>query len=306
MNFKLSGVFKSNTTDAVNLSLWTVPYEMVCYGIMSALIIFGILRYPKLIVGAALAICFVGLIVLAAGFKPVQTSHYLPDKIAYFFFTDRGSRLFVAFLLGIAVYLWRHRIPYSKTMLAICLFVCAGVAVAGPAGWMSPPALNLLLCAPLSYLTAYIGVSDVPLLPLFHRGDYSYGIYLYAMPIQQAVAATFPSIRNVPEHLAITLPIVVIFAAFSWHCIEKPILRLRRRFSFVATVRGAELPLIVEPTRQSLTPDQDLSGISHLSVTLRDQPAPERQAKVAGRLYYARCVGGSSFNVLACPRNTSV
>ena len=109
---------------------------------------------------------------------------------------------------------------------------------------MSLPALNLLLCAPLSYLTAYIGVSDVPLLPLFHRGDYSYGIYLYAMPIQQAVAATFPSIRNVPEHLAITLPIVVIFAAFSWHCIEKPILRLRRRFSFVATVRGAELPLI--------------------------------------------------------------
>ena len=43
MNFKLPGVFKSNTTDAVNLSLWTVPYEMVCYGIMSALIIFGII-----------------------------------------------------------------------------------------------------------------------------------------------------------------------------------------------------------------------------------------------------------------------
>jgi peptidoglycan/LPS O-acetylase OafA/YrhL len=59
-------------------------------------------------------------------------------------------------------------------------------------------------------------------------GDYSYGIYLYGYPIQQAIAATFPA----HEHWYISLPIALTavfgIASLSWHFVEKLALRLRR------------------------------------------------------------------------------
>jgi peptidoglycan/LPS O-acetylase OafA/YrhL len=57
-------------------------------------------------------------------------------------------------------------------------------------------------------------------------GDYSYGIYLYAYPLQRLT-----------EHLGLAtspfvwflwaLPPTLLLAAFSWHVIEKPALRLK-------------------------------------------------------------------------------
>jgi peptidoglycan/LPS O-acetylase OafA/YrhL len=58
-------------------------------------------------------------------------------------------------------------------------------------------------------------------------GDYSYGIYIYAFPVQQSLMHAWP--RSTPidmfwEAMAVT----VILAVLSWHFVEKPALALAR------------------------------------------------------------------------------
>jgi peptidoglycan/LPS O-acetylase OafA/YrhL len=63
--------------------------------------------------------------------------------------------------------------------------------------------------------------------PGFRRlGDYSYGIYVYAYPTQQAIASV---LGPMPPLLLFGLAYPAIFAlAFaSWHAIERPALRFR-------------------------------------------------------------------------------
>jgi hypothetical protein len=56
----------------------------------------------------------------------------------------------------------------------------------------------------------------------------------------QVMRALFPKIGANPVLLwIISVPAIVLFAMFSWHAIEKPILRVRKKFSFVARQRLA-------------------------------------------------------------------
>ncbi|WGS22327.1 hypothetical protein [Bradyrhizobium sp. ISRA463] len=116
---------------------------------------------------------------------------------------------------------------------------------------MTQPVLNALVCPALVYITAFLGVSKLPRLPLFSKGDYSYGIYLYGFPMQQVVKVWLPHAQLIVQ-FAVALLLITMFAAFSWHWIEKPILKLRSRFSFVARKRLE--PEDAVETLQSMTP----------------------------------------------------
>ena len=110
---------------------------------------------------------------------------------------------------------------------------------------------------------AFLGVTKLPRLPFFHRGDYSYGIYLYGWPVMQAMRGWLPNAGATPLGLwLISVVPITLFAAFSWHTIEKPILRLRRKFSFVARQRLAEAP-----------PEPSLAGAEHDKPIIGSAPA---------------------------------
>jgi peptidoglycan/LPS O-acetylase OafA/YrhL len=164
------------------------------------------------------------------------------DQLIFATFADRGAKLYVAFLLGIAAYLYRDRLPYSWWLFGGCVAFCLGLSAMRPAPWMTVPLLNLIVAPVTVYMTVFIGATRIPRLPIYGRGDYSYGIYLYGVPIQQSVRAALPFTDTALLNLLFSIPLITLFAMFSWHCIEKPILRLRKRFSFVARVRGVEGP----------------------------------------------------------------
>ncbi len=212
---------------------------------MSSLVVFGLLKRPFVIIAAATGVIAIGLLAVIAGFNLGGDSTFdgvyaIPGKLLFFCFTDLGSRLFVAFLLGVAAYLLRYRIPYSPLLAALSLVVCALVAALGPpAPWASPPLLNIILPLPLAYLIAFCGVSNLPALPIFRHGDYSYGTYLYAMPIQQMMVTLFPDVRSPAGQLCLSVPAIILFAAVSWRLIERPILKTRGRLSFAARQRDA-------------------------------------------------------------------
>jgi peptidoglycan/LPS O-acetylase OafA/YrhL len=244
INYFLPGVFVGNPGPEVNNSLWTVPFEYACYAVMALFMVFGILRKPALIVAGAVLLVVVGLVLHVTGHSApaqqvpsaVETRTLLEKLMGTSLFLGRGSRLLVAFMLGIAAYLYRQRIAYDGRIFAACVVLCLLAALSGPAPWMTQPVLNAIVCPALVYITAFLGVSRLPHLPVFSKGDYSYGIYLYGFPVQQAVWSLFPTLPAFAQFVG-SLTLVTLFAACSWHAIEKPILRLRRRFSFVARER---------------------------------------------------------------------
>lgn len=84
--------------------------------------------------------------------------------------------------------------------------------------------------APFSWLMVTYFVfwfAYVPRLPAMpYRMDLSYGIYIWAWPIQQSVV-TVAGVHEPLAVFAIVMPIILAVAALSWFCIEKPALRLK-------------------------------------------------------------------------------
>jgi peptidoglycan/LPS O-acetylase OafA/YrhL len=242
--YTLPGVFAHNPTDVVNGSLWTIPHEIACYALMSACVLTGLLRRPALVLGAAGAVILLGFVIgLGVLGDPVTLPARLADKV----FVDKASRLYVAFLLGIAAYLYRYRLPYDLRLIGLAgaiVFAAGACDLTAVTAVPVHPFLNLMVLPSLIYLTVCLGVTDLWVPALLKRGDYSYGIYLYGWPIQQALVALVP-VRNTTQQVLMALPCIVLFAMVSWHLIERPILSLRRRFSFVAAHRlqaGSEQP----------------------------------------------------------------
>jgi peptidoglycan/LPS O-acetylase OafA/YrhL len=95
---------------------------------------------------------------------------------------------------------------------------------------------------PVAYLTVFLGLTNPARIKLLDTGDYSYGIFLYGFPIEQSVVATgfFP--RSGLVTLLVSVPIIVLFAAFSWHLCEKWMLKLRRYRSNIDVILGFTAP----------------------------------------------------------------
>ncbi|AOK45828.1 hypothetical protein WT60_02440 [Burkholderia sp. MSMB617WGS] len=75
------------------------------------------------------------------------------------------------------------------------------------------------------------------------RNDYSYGIYLWAFPVQQVIASRHPYLDNLIS-LLISVPVTLLLAMASWHLIERPILTLLRAKFKQETIRSRPEHLI--------------------------------------------------------------
>jgi len=208
VKLRLPGVFADNPmARMVNGSLWTMPFELRCY-ITLALAWWGV----KFAASDAQRL-FTRMVVIATAGLLVALwwSHDAGLRQWH------GFRLFFMFFCGTAFWLLRDHVP-MRGWIAAALFGVACLGAWQPAlfFWIYPPAIAYLVlwCAyvPGGALRAYNRV-----------GDYSYGVYIYAYPVQQAVIAASPGIGVVATFFsatAITLPLAIA----SWHLVEKPML----------------------------------------------------------------------------------
>lgn len=75
-----------------------------------------------------------------------------------------------------------------------------------------------------------IGTHSTPFIRRFGRyGDISYGIYIYAFPVQQTVLWMGGKDLPFAAGLAIASVVTVACAFLSWHLVEHPALRLKSR-----------------------------------------------------------------------------
>ena len=234
IHYILPGVFESNPFPAtVNGSLWTVPFEIGCYVIMSLFIFSGVLNRKGVALAVSAAITAYTAFTYSPQFHVLDLLGNRLHTLMDHFFAERGNFLYVYFVAGSMFYLFRYRVPYHPICFAFCITIFA-VADFGELAFLPELLRQTILMPILVYILVYCGMLNLPKLPIYRRGDYSYGIYLYGYPFQQGLVSLFPGLTSPILHFAISLPIVTIVAMFSWHCIEKPILRLRKKFSFTA------------------------------------------------------------------------
>jgi peptidoglycan/LPS O-acetylase OafA/YrhL len=233
VQFSLPGVFASAPmAGIVNLNLWTLRPEYSCYALILFLMPSGALfdrRKMTVIAGIVLAILGVGNSLFDLG--ETDTMYDAPI-------------LLMSFTMGIVAYRWRERIPVHGGVFAAAL-----AALYGAWSFRGTAVLGLI---PLTYCMVYLGVQPLPRLKLLPRGDYSYGIYLYGFPIQQALVLLFPSLKIWWGLFPTAALVVLAVAMASWHFVERPALSLKRivmggheggpsnpsRFSLARILRG--------------------------------------------------------------------
>ena len=224
VRFVLPGLFSHNPApEYVNFALWTVGPEILCYVLMSVLLLTGLFASRRGMLFVTVG--YLALMGLAGATFPVgPIVDVLPSKI-----------LVLAFLAGNLFFVFRDRIPYSHRLSTLSFAAAVGLIyvtlVTGREVW-SYVALPGLL-----YPIVTLGLADLPRMPFFHRGDYSYGIYIYGFPIQQSVAHFFPEHRVWYINLILAFPVTLLFAIGSWHLVEKPILGVRKRVLRSRTVQ---------------------------------------------------------------------
>lgn len=205
--FTLPGVFEANPFPAVEGSIWTLIQEVLCYGLVFLAGIAGLLKRRQ---AMTLALAVYGLAWTAQALYPAG----LHPKLIQL------HQMSLPFVMGMAFWLWRDRI--AMTALAIPVLVLLAWMTAGtPAGF---PALMLAL----AYTTFWLGLVPRGAVRAYNRlGDYSYGTYVYAFPIQGFVVWLFgPTTPLV--HVVLAFPLTLVLAILSWRLVEAPALALRR------------------------------------------------------------------------------
>ncbi len=212
VSFDLPGVFNENkTTNIVNANLWTLPAEFYCYLVSAALMATGQMLDRAAFTRAFAIVTIMAIIAsIGLGFGLTPTTASTPLLVYYFF----GGCLF---------YHWRHEIPRDPRLLAMAAVLSYALLY-----WQATTFLAPLFVV---YAVVYVGLFHHDWISGLRKYDYSYGIYLYGFPITQAVLALAPSFHGHGKSLAVVAGLAtLVFAAMSWHWIEKPMLALKSRF----------------------------------------------------------------------------
>jgi len=188
--------FPENPKHLPNGSLWTIPYEVYCYGL---LIVAGTAtRRPSIV----LVVGIFGYFALSG----LQSGESFLADFGLFF--AAGSLL--------------RACPYLRKPLPTLFSLVMGYALIR----IDQTKLGLAFVIPS--LTVAIGLrSWAGLRDISKIGDLSYGIYIYAWPMQQIGVALLGRETPYLELLSITVPVTVALAAASWHIVEKKALRFK-------------------------------------------------------------------------------
>lgn len=217
IQFDLPGVFTEVPYPTiVNGSLWTLPYELKLYGAI-ALTYYAcgaLTRRPQATL-QWLVPCLTLSAALAWWCAPEVTGAAKAPS---------WLRLVFLFYLGASCYVWRHRITLNSVgLLPASVAVLTGMAL----GQVGVPLYGLGLAYWVFYL-AYIPAGRIR---AYNRlGDYSYGLYIFAFPVQQTLLLIWPNL-GMAGMIAVSFGVTLLLAAASWYLVEAPSLAHKNGFA---------------------------------------------------------------------------
>jgi peptidoglycan/LPS O-acetylase OafA/YrhL len=205
-------------------SLWTLFYEFCCY-----LILGGILGLPFIRRRPGpwlLALLGVSLLITILAF---ELNHTVPFRLKWLAYL--GTYFWAGALLFI--YAARVRIGAAYAAAAVAVLVLAAVT----------KHVEALAAIPFAFLMLWLGTA-LPFQRIGRRNDISYGVYIYAFPVQQLLVLVGAQHLGVALYILLGIACTVPFALASWFSVERPAMGLKRRIRGAAPPAGAHLGAI--------------------------------------------------------------
>jgi len=218
--FNLPGCFTTNKLpEVVNGSLWTLPFELICYIflylILSGLGFFNSTKYSifnKIFI--LLLLLFFGSYLLngtylLTRFKGLVTGYRVNLSVG-----NNSLMLFVFFAIGMIFYWLKEKIRLN---IFYWIGLCGLLAVLH---FLHMPFIQRIVEVIVIAYGVIVWAGSRTLHRFNFKTDPSYGIYLYAWPVQQTFAHYFHLDAYVS--LLFTVPVVVLLGWLSYLIIEKP------------------------------------------------------------------------------------
>lgn len=209
----LPGVFSDSPVQYVpNGVYWTLPIEVFCYLLVAMLGLIGFMRFKWLILFLTTAVCYWYYL-----HHDAQTA--ISSGGARYYYVQYGTFFFYGVLLRKFRDLWIDKklgVLILLTLVALWLYLCG--------------ARLLALFVLLPYAINAFGELSTPVIRSFGRfGDASYGLYIYAFPIQQIVLRVMGREDFFAEKLMLVIVCTSAVSLFSWRYLEAPALKLKPR-----------------------------------------------------------------------------
>jgi peptidoglycan/LPS O-acetylase OafA/YrhL len=187
-----------------NGSIWTLFFVLLCDVMVSALGVIGMLKRRWVIPALLVAALF-----CSAHFSYTPPSYTWPQML---------SRFFVVFLAGALFYQYQDKIPahWSLVALSVTIVVASGFT----------HNYRVLGALPLAYAVI---VSGALIRKTRLRNDLSYGVYIYAFPVQQLLASVGLARLNPFLFFLLATTATLPLAALSWFVVEKRAMALKSR-----------------------------------------------------------------------------
>lgn len=189
-----------------NAPLWTLAYEAACYVFVGLLVSLVPRRFLLHAVIAATVICSVVVALVVYG------ELNLPTVVL------KGFRLGAFFAAGAVVFVLRHRLSSKWHWAALSgCFVVITVLTS---------TFQALAPLPLAYLLLWLGARQT-LRSVGSKYDLSYGMYIYAFPLQQLLQLAAPDLGSPFVFAVVSIVLTVPLAYLSCRFVEQPALRLK-------------------------------------------------------------------------------
>ncbi|MFI7484311.1 acyltransferase family protein [Kocuria sp. M1R5S2] len=191
---------------AWNGSLWTLFYEAVAYVAIGLVLSLAVaVRHARWVLPSL----FLAVLVfrpLALGPLDVTTNLYL-----------NGLRLAGYFLVGAAIWAWASKWRPTGAQVAVAGLVYTALLATGWADLYGQLPLAVLL----------LGLGAAPSSDWTTRTDLSYGVYIYAFPVQQILVLLGTASWGVAANSVLVLLLTLPLALMSWKLVEKPALKAK-------------------------------------------------------------------------------
>jgi peptidoglycan/LPS O-acetylase OafA/YrhL len=221
-------------------SLWTLIWEVLCYIAVAGFGVVGLLSRRWFITAVlALALSWSALLPPSnfLGEEPAGTHRNVDVATFALVQEESAARFAVMFLAGALLYQFRNVIPARWSLVAVSVVIVLAA--------MLMPNYHLVGAVPLAYAIIVSGA-------LIHnkhfglRTDLSYGVYIYAFPVQQLLVICGVGRLNPIVFAAIAAIATLPLAALSWFVVEKRAMSLKSRLKRRGTAPAEAVPARID------------------------------------------------------------
>lgn len=211
----INGIFIHNPLPlVVNGSLWSLFPEFLCYIAIPLASLLSLLNKQK----KTLFVLFLAYLI----FNGIEGARYgyfeNSSTLSFFRILFEFQRYSAYFFAGSLFFIFAAKKVFSSILFYAFLIAVLISIVFQVYNFIGPILLPYVI----------IGLAIKLPFPNFSKiGDYSYGLYIYAFPVQQTVYLLNPNIKSPMFFFFISIIFTLPLAFLSWHFIELPVLRLK-------------------------------------------------------------------------------